>query len=334
MSDIAESRWLLLIHQIPPKPGYLRVKIWRQLQRLGAVAIKNSVYVLPRGDPAHEDFQWVGRAIEDGGGDASICEARFVDGLSDEQVESLFNTARDADYAQIAEEAKRLEGEVRTSEGASKVEADVARLRRRFVEVAAIDFFGAPGRETADGLVSGLEKRVHCEREAASVSGLERRDEFRGRTWVTRKGIHVDRMASAWLVRRFIDPDATFKFVDAKGYRPEPREVRFDMFEGEFTHDGDRCTFEVLVERFGLAEPALRALAEIVHDIDLKDAKFGRPETQGVASLIAGIAMGHRQDDARLARASAVFEDLHEYFTRKEPGTKREQSARAGKEPT
>lgn len=329
MTETKATRWLLLIHQIPPKPGYLRVKIWRQLQRLGAVAIKNSVYVLPWSDQAQEDFQWVARAITQGGGDASTCEARFVDGLSDDQVEALFMAARDADYAQIAEEARRAEGEAGADLG--RLEADVARLRRRFGEVSAIDFFGAPGREPADGAITALETRVRAGREPGGREREARRADYRGRVWVTRKGVHVDRMASAWLIRRFIDPDARFKFVEAKGYPSEPGEVRFDMYEAEFTHDGHRCSFEVLLDRFGLAEAALSALAEIVHDIDLKDSKFGRPETAGVASLVAGIAMAHRDDEARLQRAAAVFEDLHEFFRRTQ-GRKREPPARAGKE--
>lgn len=330
MAEPEGPRWLLLIHQIPPKPGYLRVKIWRQLQRLGAAAIKNSVYVLPRGDQAQEDFQWVARAITEGGGDAPICEARFVEGLSDDQVEALFGAARDADYAQIAEEARRIEAELAPGDDLTRLEAEVARLRRRFGEVSAIDFFGAPGREAADGALLALEKR-RTGREPDARTSQARREDFRGRVWVTRKGIHIDRMASAWLIRRFVDADAHFKFVEAKGYRPEPREVRFDMFEAEFTHDGDRCTFEVLLKRFGLDEAALRVLADIVHDIDLKDSKFGRPETAGVASLVAGIAMAHRDDETRLQHAATVFEDLYEFFRRK-PGTKREPSARAGKE--
>src|SRR5881296_500803 len=107
-TDPAEGRWLLLIHQIPPKPNYLRVKIGRRLQRLGAVAIKNSVYVLPRSDPSFEDFQWVVREIRAGGGDASVCEARFVEGLSDDEIEALFHAAREADYREVTEEARAL----------------------------------------------------------------------------------------------------------------------------------------------------------------------------------------------------------------------------------
>lgn len=324
VADTNDGRWLLLIHQIPPKPNYFRVKIWRRLQRVGAIAIKNSVYVLPRTEQAYEDFEWVVREIVEGGGDASICEARFVAGLADEQVEALFQAARDVDYAQLAENVRTLfdslpAGRDLADDQRRQVEAELARLARRFSEITAIDFCSAPGREAVDGLIAGLEQRLRAseERAAATTEGRVDRGRIRARTWVTRKGIHVDRMASAWLIRRFLDPDATFKFVPGKGYRPEPDELRFDMFEAEYTHEGDHCTFEVLLRRFHLEEPALRSIAEIVHDIDLKDAKFERPEAPGIDRLVAGIAMTHKDDSARLERGAAVFDDLYEYFRRK-----------------
>jgi hypothetical protein len=324
VNDSNEERWLLLIHQLPPKPDYFRVKIWRRLQRLGAVAIKNSVYVLPKNEQTQEDFQWVLREIVEGGGDASLCEARFVEGLSDDEVEGLFQAARGAEYGQISEEARRL-AEIPLPDGQiadtrrTQTEIDLARLKRRLAEVVAIDFFGAPGREAADGLVSGVEARMHDKRSGKEVvkAAATLPEHLQGKTWVTRKGIHVDRMASAWFVRRFIDSGARFKFVPPKGYKPLPGELRFDMFEAEFTHEGDRCSLEVLIERTGLNEPALGPIAEIVHDIDLKDSKFGRQETPGIERLIAGIAMAHKDDETRLARGTAVFDDLYEYFKRK-----------------
>jgi hypothetical protein len=320
----SEGRWLLLIHQIPPKPDYFRVKIWRRLQRLGAVAIKNSVYVLPKNDQTQEDFQWVLREIVEGGGEASLCEARFVEGLSDDQVEALFQAARGAEYGEIAEEARRLaeiplpEGQIEDSRR-TQSEIALARLKRCLAEVVAIDFFGAPGREAAEGLVSGIETRMHNKRSGKELgkAAATRREDFQGKTWVTRKGIHVDRMASVWFIRRFIDSDARFKFVPPKGYKLLPGELRFDMFEAEFTHQGDRCTLEVLIERTGVNDSAVSPIAQIVHDIDLKDSKFGRQETIGIERLIAGIAMAHKDDENRLARGAAVFDDLYEYFRRK-----------------
>ncbi len=324
MRQAAEPRWWMLIHQIPPKPSYLRVKVWRRLQRLGAVAVKNSVYVLPRSEQAQEDFQWVAREIAEGGGEASICAASFVEGLSDKQVVAMFHAARDADYARIAEAARRLLKQIGSAsrisgEKRARVDVELARFKRRAAEVLSIDFLGAPGRGAVDKLLGDLEARLRAakrQKRSPAASGTTR-ERTRGRTWVTRKGLHVDRMASAWLIKRFIDTDARFKFVPCKGYRPLSGEVRFDMFEAEFTHEGDRCTFEVLIEKFGLDDPALRPVAQIVHDIDLKDSKFGRPEVPGIGRLVAGIAMAHREDEERLARGSAVFEDLYEYFRKK-----------------
>jgi hypothetical protein len=316
-----DARWLLLIHQIPPKPAYLRVKIWRRIQRLGAVAIKNSVYVLPQTDQANEDLQWVLREIVEGGGDGTVCEARFVDGLTDAQVKALFHAARDAEYARIAEEARALERELRPAlakpERRLLVAAELTRLQRRFAECTSLDFFAAKGRQAAEELLLALEERMTGSDPSRGKGGASQGPSVRGRTWVTRKGVHIDRIASAWLIRRFIDAKARFKLVAPKGYQPEPHELRFDMFDAEFTHEGDRCTFEVLIARFALAEPGLRAIAEIVHDIDLKDMKFGRPETAGIDHLIAGVAMAHKDDDDRLARGSAIFDDLYEYLKRK-----------------
>jgi hypothetical protein len=324
VAEPTEARWLLLIHQIPPKPNYLRVKVWRRLQRLGAAAVKNSVYALPRSEQAQEDLQWVAREIVEGGGEASICEARFVDGLSDEQVVAMFHADRDVDYAQVAEAARRLLKDIGSAsrisvEKRARADVELARFKRRAAEVVSIDFLGAPGRGPVDKLLGDLEARLRAakrEKRSPAASGTIR-ERTRGRAWVTRKGLHVDRMASAWLIKRFIDPAARFKFVPSKGYRPLPGEVRFDMFEAEFTHEGDRCTFEVLIETFGLDDQALGPVAQIVHDIDLKDSKFGRPEVPGIDRLVAGIAMAHREDQERLARGSAVFEDLYEYFRKK-----------------
>jgi hypothetical protein len=318
-------RWLLLIHQLPAKPAYLRVKVWRRLQALGAVTVKNSVYVLPAGEQAQEDFEWLLREISDGGGEGMICEARLLDGLTDEDVRNLFNEARSHDYAEVSKEARALhvllDGDIRLSPEA-EVRSKLLRLRADMERVVAMDFFGADGRETAEGWFSGIETRLRKEetmpetdqsREAAA-GGF---GPLTGRVWVTRKGVHVDRIASAWLIQRFIDPDARFKFVPAKGYMPMPGELRFDMYEGEFTHEGDHCTFEVLTARAGLTDPALAAIGEIVHDIDLKDAKFARVEASGIASVIESIAAANKDDDRRLARGAAVLDDLYELFRRK-----------------
>lgn len=331
MGDVATSvsvmadRWLLLIHQLPGKPAYLRVKVWRRLQALGAVAVKNAVYALPANEQTQEDFEWVLKEITEGGGEAMICEAQLIDGVSDQEVRSLFTAARDEDYEAIAKEARVLTEALRQDLNAkTKVEgrAQLTRLKAKLAQVVAIDFFGANGRETVDGLLTGLETKL-TEGTAVETSEngaahqIAALAHLKDRTWVTRQGVHVDRIACAWLIRRFIDPAARFKFVSGKGYAPSFGELRFDMFEAEFTHEGDRCSFEVLLGHAGLTDPALQAIAEIVHDIDLKDGKFGRDETGGIKALIAGLAMAHRSDEERLTRGGAIFDDLYEHFSRK-----------------
>lgn len=321
-SAAGQARWLLLIHQLPAKPAYPRVKIWRRLQGIGAVAVKNAVYALPANEETREDFEWLVREITEGGGEAMVCEARLINGLSDQQVRALFDRARDADYEEIARQASALARSIESDAGPEKRaerRAQVVRLRKRLTDIAEIDFFGANGRETAEGLISSLEERLRDEGEPAQQAEPAPVANAIGKdvTWVTRKGVHVDRIASAWLIRRFIDQDARFKFVPGKGYIPEPGELRFDMFEAEFTHEGDSCTFEVLLARTGLDDPALKPIAEIVHDIDLKDEKFGREEAGGIKTLIAGICMATGDDEERIARGAAVFENLYQFFRKK-----------------
>ena len=310
MGVTAERTWLLMIHAIPPQPNYLRVKIGRRLQRLGAVAIKSSVYALPKSDEAQEDFQWVAREIVAGEGEASVVEAHFVAGLTDHQIEGLFQRARESDYAAITQAAQRLRASFTNGDA---IVGDLGRLRKRLAEVVTIDFFGASGREAAEALVSDLEGYMEPKTDAATKP-IYPTTVGTGRTWVTRKGIKVDRIASAWLIRNFIDREAKLKFVSGQDYQPVSGELRFDMFDAEYTHEGDHCTFEVLLERFALDDPALRQVAEVVHDIDLKDGKFGRPETSGIDRLITGIAAAHVDDEARLAQGTPIFASLYAAF--------------------
>jgi hypothetical protein len=316
------DRWLLLIHQLPAKPAYFRVKIWRRLQGLGAVAVKNAVYALPANEQTQEDFEWLLKEIVEGGGEAMVCEARLIDGLSDQEVRMLFNTARDGDYEALAKEARLLaENAVPEMTPAQQTEAraKLAKLKARAQEIVAIDFYGANGREPVDGLLTMLDTTLR-EDQTMTPAPEEVRpgiEALRERVWVTRQGVHVDRIASGWLIRRFIDPDARFKFVRGKDYTPAPSELRFDMFEAEFTHEGDHCTFEVLLARTALADQALQAISEIVHDIDLKDSKFGRVETSGIAHLIAGLTSANKTDEQRMERGAAVLDDLYEYFRKK-----------------
>jgi hypothetical protein len=324
------ARWVLFMPTIPAKPASVRVKIWRRLQAIGAVGLRGALYALPNREECVEVFEWLSRELRELGGQASICEGRFLDGSTDDEIERRFMDARNADYAEIAaaarQLAKRLEAKRITPERIAAFTDQHAKLVQRLGEVTAIDFLHVPGREAVEGLLAAIARALPRDGTAANEP-LEVITRPRGATWVTRTGVHVDRIASSWLIRRFIDPEARFKFVPAKGYVPSAGELRFDMFEAEFTHVGDRCTFEVLAERMGLRDPALAAIGEIVHDLDLRDDKFGREETAGVRSAIDGICTVARDDEQRIAAASPMLDGLYSHFslrTRRKPARGRD----------
>jgi hypothetical protein len=329
---MSSNRWLLLLHQIPPKPPYFRAKVMRQLNRIGAIAIKKSAYLLPVSDDTLEDFQWVLRQVREEGGDAWLFEAAAVAGHTDESIVEAFRVARDRDYAAIAREAQRLCDAVRApdpagAEARGSAEASRQRLRRQLDDVGRVDFFRAEGRRRVEALLDEIGRALTEDAMSNSDSAAGRRplatSELRGRTWVTRRGVKVDRIACAWLVRRFVDPDAAFEFVDPEAYAHAPAHVRFDMFDGEFTHEGDRCSFEVLVERAGVDDPALVPIAEIVHDIDLKDTKFERAEAAGIALVVDGIVAATDDDRRRVEEGSRLFDALYARFRADPRGPRR-----------
>lgn len=314
--------WLLLIHQIPAKPAYFRAKIWRRLQQLGAVPIKQSVYAMPRQEQPLEDLTWIVKEITDGGGEATMIEARFLEGLSDQQVIGLFHAARGSDYTKILAEARALREDWRCQAGEAAADCllefrgRLEKLRKQFGEVVRIDFFKAQEQLQAEAALRDLETTLIEHRtteqtapdRGSGVAGLS------GKTWVTRKNVYVDRIACAWLVRRYVDPDARFKFVDSNRSSPGQDEIRFDMAEAEYTHVMEKCSFEVMVERFGLTDPALIQVTRIIHDIDLKETAFGLPETAGVQALLDGITVSTDNDLERIDRASAVLDSLLAFF--------------------
>ena len=320
MPQATPAKWLLLIHQIPAKPDYLRVKFRRQLSQLGAVAIKNSVYVLPATAENRTGLSELAREVLQQGGEAVVCEAQLVEGLADGAVADLLRAATDAEYSAITKEAKRLASELRGPRVRNETQRRRAgraleRLRARFDHAVSRDPFKADGRETAARLLSLVEDLVQGVEET-SKRAPETFDRPKAALWVTRTGVMVDRIASAWLIKRFVDPSARFKFVTGRGYRPAAGEIRFDMAGAEFTHKDGRCTFEVLAERFRLRDSALKPIAEIVHDLDLEDEKYGRPETAGVGRMIVGLALASADDEARLAQGRATFNSLYESFRR------------------
>ncbi len=318
-SNSDQLKWLMMFHQLPPKPAYFRVKVWRRLQAMGAVNVKNSVYVLPLSDAAREDLSWLLQEITHEGGEAAICEVAFIAGVTNQDIIALFHEARREDYEAIIKDAEAAQSDWTSGDGGPSpvwspdVQAQLTRFRKRIAEVRALDFFASPSGVIASRTLEQLESVWKIgSRQASGAVDLK---QLSGRTWVTRTGIQVDRIASSWLIRRFIDPRAKFKFVDTTSYVHAVPELRFDMNDAEFTHIGDMCTFEVLVDQAGLsAQPALKALAEIVHDIDLKDGKYGRAEATGIAMLLDGIVAQNPTDLERLARGSELFENMYRHF--------------------
>lgn len=304
-------KWLLITHGLPAKPAYLRVKVGRLLREIGAVPIKNSVYALPLSADNTAACVKVANEISAAGGDAVVCEASLLAGLDDVRMRALFDAARDADYEDLAQQGRGLLALREISE------IDVRRLRRRREEIVAIDFFAAHGRQLVEGVLDQLDRKLQKHpdvRRKDSPPKLNLRD-LRNRMWVTRRHIHVDRIASAWLIRRFIDPGAEFKFVDGRSYTPKPRELRFDMADAEFTHEGSNCTFETLVARANLGtDRALKALAEVIHDLDVDEGKFGRPETAGLKAMIAGICAKSSDDNERLKLGAEGMDQFYAYF--------------------
>ncbi|MBT2246004.1 chromate resistance protein [Sphingobium sp. BHU LFT2] len=309
------SEWIALLHQLPTKPPYLRVKIWRRLQGIGAVAIKNAVHVLPK-TPEHEStFLELLNEIVTNGGEAILIDLRLLAGMTDGDVQALFDGARDTDYDEITQSARRL---LETGPASG---SEIARLQNRMGEVTALDYFGAPGRRDAETALEQLDRQRYEHPDVSRSQPLaEQPLDLTSKVWVTRSGVHVDRIACAWLIRRFVDPEATFKFVDARSYLPGPGELRFDMAEAEFTHEEDRCSFETIVLRAGLTgDPALVAIGEIIHDLDIADGKFNRPETPGLGAILSGVCASSDDDLQRIAQASEALNQFHTFFSARNP---------------
>lgn len=323
MPTDAPTHWYLLIHQLPPKPAYLRAKIGHRLARVGGIALKNSVYVLPERDDCLEDFQWIAQEAAAGGGGAYVCRVEFLAGIGSAALEARFRRQATEAYEALKRDVTAALEAARKARGAADGEdraVALARLRRARDEIAEVDFFGVAAGKEVETMLRALEERIRPQgpaRRRPKASDLSR---LVGRTWVTRRDPKVDRLASAWLIRRFVDPGARFRFVDARRETPRPGEIGFDMVGGEFTHEGERCTFEVLLGRLRASDPALRHVAEIVHDVDLKDDKFGRPDAAGVQALVKGLIHAHTEDEDRLAAGLDLFDHLYASFSGRPAG--------------
>jgi hypothetical protein len=297
--------WLLLLVRLPATHSAERVAIWRKLKKSGAIQIQTSTYVLPDDPPRYETFQWLTQHIRNAGGDATLVRAKEIDGFSTHRLIELFNAARAKEYALLREMLRPL---IASGRPRSKLGGKLDRIRKQFREIRETDFFDSQkGRD----LEMVLRKLEGPQPASKTQPKLDPRD-FRGRVWLTRPRPEIDRVGSAWLIRKFIDPKA--KFVFAVKRPPNRRVLTFDMLDGDFSHDGDDCTFETLIRRFGIEDKAGRKIAEMIHDADLDDDKFQRSECIGIDRILKGWAKQGLPDKEILRRGFECFEALYAFL--------------------
>jgi hypothetical protein len=315
-------RWLLLVHQLPAKPSNLRVQTWRRLQQLGAIPVKQAVYALPDTPEAREDFEWLKAEITGAGGEATVFAADNVDAWSDDALVQEFKRARETSYKELGRDMERALADLRSTRKPRGRKPAARRVvdtfGQRLAAIEQVDFFGAPGRDRAASLLRDLEAqitRAAASEPAAVHTTRKKTRDYAGRTWATRPRPGVDRMASAWLITRFIDPNARFVFAASRDRVPRGA-LPFDMFGVEFSHHGDRCTFETLCAMFGIEDAAVERIGTIVHDLDLKDGRYGAPEAGTLGPLIDGLQLSIADDAAMLTHGMSLFESLYRSFSR------------------
>jgi hypothetical protein len=299
---IEDSPWLLLVFTLPASKASERVQIWRKLQKIGSIPFRNAGYMLPNTAEHLERFEWLATAIRGFKGDASILQIQSVDDLPVGKIKEQFREARACDYAALLEEIGKLK-----PSGAGKT-SQSGRWRKRFEEIALIDFFQSPLRASVEEAIAKVERRQAKTKEPPSTKASKA--EYQNRTWLTRPRPGIDRVSSAWLISRFIDPKAKFVF----GNKPaaHPKAVPFDMFEGTgFGHQGDRCTFETLCHSFSLTDKKVLLIGQAVHDADLEDDKYGRTEGHTINRILQGWATQEITDDELLRRGNDLIEGLY-----------------------
>lgn len=308
--------WIVFSYSLSVKrASSARVSFWRRLQRMGAVTAKAGVYVLPSQDECVEAFQWLAQEVQQIGGDAVVMRVDRFEGLPDAKLVELFQEASRAKYAELEVEAADLEKTLRRgkkalahTEGVEKLE----KLRKRQAEIAQVDFFNSPNAVKVNDLLRRIQEQLRQGNTKVAPVALKKLADYREARWVTRPRPHVDRLACAWLIRRFINSTAEIRYAA----RLETGEVGFDMREAEFGHQGNFCTFETMMSVFGLKEPGLQGLAEIVHEIDLRDGRYARPETPGLELILKGWLQAGLPDREIEQRGIALFEGLFTALSR------------------
>jgi len=303
------SSWLLLLYSLPTNRNTERVAVWRRLKKMGAVQIKTSTYLLPDDPAQYEQFQWLAKQIRDYGGDSTLVRAQEIEGLTKEKVVSLFNAARDREYAALRKALQSFIARQRKSD-AEFAAAQLERFTRQFRELRQIDFFdSARGHE-----VAMLLRRAEGPKRSAKLQTLDVK-QYRGKTWLTRPRPEIDRVGSAWLISKFIDPKA--KFVFAPTAQAIPEAIPFDMLDAEFSHHGNCCTLETLTKRFAISDKAVAKIGEMIHDADLDDAKFQRVECVGIDRVLKGWAKQGLPDEEILRRGFECFDALYAFLQRR-----------------
>ena len=296
-----KTPWLLLVFSLPSTRASQRVEVWRKLQRYGALALRSSGYVLPNTPPNQEKLEWLATAIRNYKGQASLVQVQAFDDLPAEQMKQLFVDARSRDYEGLARELRK----VLTLRAAQRSNGRVSRLRRRFQEIRAIEFFESPHGQRVEALLARVD-----EPDIPTKVRNRRNREFRNRVWITRPRPGIDRVSSAWLIRRFIDPKARFVFGNDPADHPDA--VPFDMFSPlGFGHREDDCTLETLCRHFVIRDAKVRRIAQMIHDADLGDEKFGRDEGSGLDQVLTGWERQSLADDELLSRGMELIEGLY-----------------------
>src|SRR6266566_5864852 len=294
--------WLLLNFSLPAKRGSERVGIWRKLQKYGTLALRNSGNVLPNTPANQERLEWLATAIRGVKGEASVLQVLAIDDLPSDVLKEKFREERKPDYMALIREVQQLKP---STQGFS---TQLARLKRRFEEVVEIDFFDSPLRTKAEEAIYKSEHPVTTQQRAGK--GRVSKMEYQSRAWITRPRPGIDRVSSAWLIRRFIDSKAFFLFDSDPKVHPEA--VPFDMYQaGGFGHEAEKCTFETLCTRFGLADKRVRLIGQAIHDADLDDEKFGRTEGIAINQILKGWAKQAIPDDELLRRGMDLIEALY-----------------------
>ena len=296
--------WILLLYALPKGKGPQRVALWRQLRRHGCLALNTSAYILPDRPSCHEHLQWLAKQILDGGGEATVSKVLLIEGLDDQEIKKRFNAQRNAEYVKLLKEASAL----RKRKGPpTPLLRKFDRLRHLAKQAREIDYFGASKGRDLDDVLRQLEEELRGTPQKDTAPVLETKH-YRNKVWITRPHPEIDRCASAWLIRKFIDPKATFQFAAQKPRRGTA--ITFDMLDADFTHLGDSCTFEMLCLRFAINDSIVSQIAEMVHDADLEDEKFDRKEIIGIDLMLKGLAHMKKSSDEILAAGISAIEAL------------------------